>query len=121
MGASVWASGNQVWNGNTGSLIANPMMVRKNRTDAGIMRFAAAILSGSSVMSKVLVEKYSASIPTSINALPNMVKITNFIAEYSFRPVPQMEIRKNIGISSSSQNRKNRKKSRAVKTPITAP
>ena len=57
VGASVWASGNQVWNGNTGSLIANPMMVRKNRTDAGIMRFAAAIYSGSSVISKVLVEK----------------------------------------------------------------
>ena len=50
-----------------------------------------------------------------------MVKIMNFIAEYSFLPVPQIEIKKNIGISSSSQNRKNRKKSKDVNTPMTAP
>ncbi len=45
---------------------------------------------------------------------------TNFIALYSLRPVPQIEISRNIGTSSSSQNRKNRIRSWAAKTPITA-
>ena len=44
----------------------------------------------------------------------------NFIAEYSLRPVPQVAISIYIGASSSSQNRKNSRKSSAVKTPITA-
>ena len=42
------------------------------------------------------------------------------MAEYSRRPVPHIAMRKNIGISSSSHMRKNRMKSREVKTPITA-
>ena len=49
-----------------------------------------------------------------------MVKIRNFIAEYSLRPVPQMEMSMNIGTSSSSQNRKKSSRSRAVNTPMTA-
>ena len=43
------------------------------------------------------------------------------MAEYSFLPLPHIEIRKNIGINSNSQNKKNMKKSKAVNTPITAP
>ena len=49
---------------------------------------------------------------TSMKALPRMVKIRNFIAEYSLRPVPQMEMSMYIGTSSSSQNRKNSSRSR---------
>ena len=49
-----------------------------------------------------------------------MVKIRNFIAEYSRRPVPQVDMSRYIGTSSSSQNKKNSRKSRAVNTPITA-
>ena len=122
VGASVCASGSHVCSGHTGSLTAKPTNSRVNTTPDGTIRVAAWIFSGSSVMSKVPtpVEKKSASIPTSMNALPRKVKIRNFIAEYSRRPLPQMEIRKNMGTSSSSHRRKNRMKSSAVKTPITA-
>ena len=72
-------------------------------------------------MSNVPVEKNRTRIPTSMNALPSIVNMRNFIAEYSRRPLPQMDMRKNMGMSSSSQNRKNRKKSREVNTPMTAP
>ena len=73
-------------------------------------------------MSKVCgsVEKNRARMPTSMKALPMKVKITNFIAEYSLRPLPHIEMRKNMGTSSSSQKMKNIRKSRDVKTPITA-
>src|SRR3989304_4023058 len=64
-------------------------------------------------------EKASTRKPTSMSALPLMVKSTNFIAEYSLRPDPQIEIRKYIGISSTSQKRKKRIRSCAVKTPST--
>ena len=62
----------------------------------------------------------TATMATSMNADPRMVNIKNFIAEYSRRPVPQVEISRYIGTSSISQNRKNSRKSRAVNTPITA-
>jgi len=50
-------------------------------------------------------------------ALPNKVKITYFIAEYSFLPEPQIEIKKYIGITSISQKTKNKRRSREVNTP----
>ena len=120
VGASVWASGSQEWKGQTGSLTAK---ARKNRAKAppiGMMSLASSILPGSAVMSKVPVEKKRTTIPTSMNAPPRNVKMRNFMAEYSLRPLPQMEMRKNMGINSSSQKRKNMKKSRAEKTPSTA-
>ena len=43
------------------------------------------------------------------------------MAEYSRRPLPQIEIRKNMGISSSSQKTKKSRKSSEVNTPTTAP
>ena len=55
-----------------------------------------------------------------MKALPRNVKIRNFIAEYSRRPLPQIEIRKNIGTISNSHRRKKRMKSSAVNTPMTA-
>jgi hypothetical protein len=50
-----------------------------------------------------------------MNAEPVIVYTRNFIAEYSRRPVPQIEISRNIGTSSISQNRKKSRKSSAVK------
>ena len=41
-------------------------------------------------MSNVPVEKNRTRMPTSMNALPNMVNIRNFIAEYSRRPLPHI-------------------------------
>ncbi|MBA7692090.1 hypothetical protein ES703_100648 [subsurface metagenome] len=55
--------------------------------------------------------------PTSITALPKRVYITYFIAEYSFRPVPHIEIRKYIGMTSISQKRKKSSRSREQNTP----
>ena len=107
--------------GKTGNLMANPTMVKRNNIPAGRINSAPAIFSGRIVISKVLVEKYNANIPTSMKALPNRVYIRNFIAEYSFLPLPHTDIRKNIGINSNSQKMKNKKKSIAVNTPITAP
>ena len=62
----------------------------------------------------------TATIATSIKALPRMVKIKNFMAEYSFRPLPQMDISMYMGTSSTSQNRKKRSRSNEQKTPMTA-
>jgi hypothetical protein len=55
--------------------------------------------------------------PASIKALPNKVYTTYFIAEYSLLPVPQIEMRKYIGITSISQKRKNSRRSREQNTP----
>ena len=55
-----------------------------------------------------------------MNAEPRKVKMRNFIAEYSRRPVPQTEMRKNMGTSSSSQKMKKRMRSSETKTPMTA-
>ena len=81
---------------------------------------SSIFIFASDVMSNVPTpfERYKASIPTNIKALPMKVKRRNFIAEYSFLPLPQIEIKKYIGISSNSQNKKNRNISNEVKTPI---
>ena len=99
------------------------MIVSKNNQLAGMIKSACGIKLAISTMLNVLIpgEKYKANMPTSMKALPNIVNIRNFIAEYSFRPLPHIEMRKYIGINSSSQNKKNKKKSSDVKTPITAP
>src|SRR4030042_3853070 len=55
--------------------------------------------------------------PASIIALPTRVYITYLIDEYSFLPLPQTEMRKYIGTSSSSQKRKNKTRSKEQKTP----
>jgi len=68
-------------------------------------------------MLRLPVVKYRLRMPASIIALPNKVYITYFIAEYSLLPVPQMEMRKYIGITSISQKRKKSKRSREQNTP----
>ena len=56
--------------------------------------------------------------PSSITTLPTSVKRKNLIAEYSRLALPQMPMRKYIGTSMTSQNRKNSKKSRETNAPI---
>src|SRR5579871_960707 len=82
VGASVWASGSQVWNGTIGTLIANPM-----NSPAKIhiwLVFAIAEPWAISVgMSKVLPPlKYSARNDRIINADPNSVNKKNLIDAY---------------------------------------
>ena len=130
VGASVWASGSQLWNGHSGILTANAANRRNQITPAGIKRSEPATFSGIPMMPSAGIdtmanvstplERNNASIPTSMKALPARVKITNFIAEYWLRPLPQIEMSMNIGISSISQKMKNSRKSSAVKTPSTA-
>ena len=50
VGASVWASGSQVWNGNIGTLIANP---RKNAMKTHHCRSAGTFSLWNSVTSNV--------------------------------------------------------------------
>ncbi len=57
--------------------------------------------------------------PARVNEEPTNVNSRNFHAAYSRRAPPQMPMSKNIGISSISQKRKNRKRSNDAKTPIT--
>ena len=120
----VWASGSQVCNGHTGSLIAKPMKNSQNRAPRGNNTPAPNMVPWveRALMSKVPTSgvRNTATIATSMKALPRMVNIKNFIAEYSLRPVPQMAMSMYIGISSSSQKRKNRSRSRELNTPITA-
>ncbi len=55
-----------------------------------------------------------------MKADPATVYRMNLKAAYSRRAPPQIPMTRNIGISSSSQNRKNRNRSPAVNTPETA-
>ena len=66
---------------------------------------------------KLPVVIYRLRIPASIKALPNRVYRTYFIAEYSFLPEPQTDIRKYMGITSISHMRKNSRRSRDINTP----
>ena len=68
-------------------------------------------------MSNVSAVNPRVRMPTSIKAEPKNVYNTYFHAEYTRFPLPQTEIRKYIGTSSISQNRKNRTKSSALNTP----
>ena len=125
MGASVWASGSQVCNGQVGSFTAKATKKsQKSQASGSSVAAETSTAPGpkSSMMLKVPTSgvRNTATMATSMKALPRMVKIRNFIAEYSFRPLPQMEISMYIGMSSSSQNRKNSNRSREVNTPITA-
>ncbi len=91
VGASVWASGSQLWNGHSGILTANAVNRKNQITPAGINRSFPAIRSGMpwipsdgiDTMANVSTpeDRNSASMPISMNALPPSVKITNFIAE----------------------------------------
>lgn len=121
----MWASGNQVCTGQVGNLMAKAAKNNQNiapkgsSTPAGVSMLPAV---ESCVISKVPTSgvKNTATMATSMNALPRMVNSRNFIAEYSLRPVPQTEMSMYMGITSSSQKKKNSRRSRELKTPITA-
>src|SRR5262245_17112546 len=136
VGASTCASGSQVWNGGTGTLIANAMKkntkihVRNGQPKSmppatrlwpvswpvAMSWLSSGIEKGRDVMSRA--ERYSAMMPSSISTEPASVYRKNLMAAYSRRGPPQMPIRKYIGRSITSQKIKKRKKSRATKTPI---
>jgi hypothetical protein len=78
VGAWVWASGSQVWNGNIGTLMAKPRNMPP-KTRSWVPWAMAPVPLGSNVMSKVWptpgtsARKYSARKLTSMNAEPNAV------------------------------------------------
>ena len=120
MGASLWASGSHVCSGTIGSFTANPMNRNRNTQRSGSTASVIGSPLPSTCMSKVPALTASARMATSMKAEPATVYSTNFIAEYSRRPEPQIEMSRYIGNSSSSQNRKKSRKSIAVNTPRTA-
>jgi uncharacterized protein (DUF2345 family) len=73
-GASVWASGSHVCNGNTGTFTAKPANSRKKVTAAGTACISpASPVPASSVMFRLPVEKYMLRMPASIKAEPASV------------------------------------------------
>src|SRR5579864_128387 len=105
VGASVCASGSQVWNGNIGTLIANAK--KKAQNSSTCQRVSNCDAEASSVgISKVLAPalKYSARIPSSIITEPTSVYRKNLMAAYKRRSLPHTPIRKYMGTSITSQN-----------------
>ena len=74
VGASVWASGSQVWNGHIGTLMAKPMpMARKTRFWMPDGRFGPDAWSRRTSKVWGLDRKYRARKPSSMKTLPNRV------------------------------------------------
>ena len=78
VGASVWASGNQVWNGNIGVLTAKAMaMPRKSHRPVFVARLSLAMILVKSKLtvppSPALAMTARATIDTSMNAEPAIV------------------------------------------------
>src|SRR5581483_7038488 len=97
VGASVWASGSQVWNGNMGTLMAKPM-----NNPAKIQSWVAWAMAPpwlmSVGMSKVCPPlKYRARNPRIISAEPNSVNRKNLIDAYWRLAPPHTPIMKYIG------------------------
>ena len=120
VGASVWASGSQVWNGHIGTLIAKPRnRPEKIRTCRLLTMGRVAAICCNWMMSNVcgFDLKNSARKPSSMNTLPNSVYRKNLMAAYSRLAEPQIPIRKYIGTRTSSQKMKNRTRSNETKVP----
>src|SRR6266702_2884199 len=126
VGASTCASGSQVWNGKIGTLTANPTNNRMNaippseKMPRPYWPKSNRAISGMPNVSGFGPKYATRKMPTSMNAEPANVNRMNLKAAYSRRAPPQMPMIRNIGISSSSQNRKNKNRSAAVNTPATA-
>ena len=74
VGASVWASGSQVWNGNIGTFTANPMNIpAKIHTWTSLSMSAPASTRWAKLKLWASVWKNRARKATSINAEPNIV------------------------------------------------
>ena len=85
VGACVWASGNHVWSGKIGTLTANAIAKAKNNHRP--VEAAKLAPSASSTKSNVmwptplsLARKTVATMPTNMNAEPNIVNRKNFVA-----------------------------------------
>src|SRR5437764_1428020 len=120
LGASVWASGSHVWNGNIGTLMAKPMKRPAKISDAvAVGSDAAAMVWRRAIMSNVWPPlKYRARKLRIISAEPNRVNRKNLIAAYCRLGPPQTPIMKYIGSSTSSKKTKNRMRSREAKVPF---
>ncbi len=120
VGASVWASGSQVWNGNIGTFTAKP------RARPAKIRFCvpreipiSCTFTMSSAMSKVRPPlKNRARKPRIMKAEPNIVYRKNFSDAYCRFGPPHTPIMRYIGRSTTSKNTKNRIRSWAMNTPF---
>ena len=124
MGAWVWASGSQVWNGNIGTLMPKPMnMPPKISTCVDKARSPAALRSATprarSAIAKLSppVTKNRARKLTIMSAEPNSVNRKNLIAAYCRSSPPHTPIMKYIGSRTSSKKTKNRIRSWATNEP----
>src|SRR6185437_8817651 len=114
VGAEEWPSGTQVWNGNNAVKMPNPTNRKgKNSRCACNERFPPS--AGKSKVYAPLV--YIPNNPTSTRADPPISIKASFIAEYSFRPLPQIPINKNFGITEISRKKKSVKISSEIKKP----
>src|SRR3990172_11014479 len=118
VGASVCASGSQVWKGHIGTFTANPNPTAPNTTSWNVLvNPPDAPYSWSATMSNVCTPppmselKYIARNPSSMKTDPNSVYRKNLIEAYSRFSLPQIPIRKYIGTRTSSQKMKNRTRS----------
>ena len=121
VGACVWASGSQVWNGKIGTLMPKPMnMPPKTRICVDSAMFEIGTRRASSTMLKVWapVRKKSARKLTIINAEPNSVNRKNLIEAYCRSSPPQTPIMKYIGRRTTSKKTKKRIRSCATNVPI---
>ena len=120
VGASVWASGSQVWNGHIGTLMAKP---RNRPAKISIWTVRVKPPSAREPLELDDVErvrrrlKYMARKPSSMNTLPNSVYRKNLSEAYWRLAEPQTAIMKYIGTRTSSQNTKNRIRSKAMNVP----
>ena len=90
VGASVWASGSQVWNGNIGTLMPNPRNMPAKIHSWLVRAMAAVAPPDSARMSNVRATSSPPSVPsarkymarklTSMSAEPNSVNRKNFMA-----------------------------------------
>ncbi len=120
MGACVWASGNQVWNGKIGTLMPKPKTMPPKMSSWVL--WAGSLLATRSA--RPWIEKVSPPVTknrarklTIISAEPNNVYRKNLIAAYWRASPPHTPIMKYIGRSTISKNTKNRIRSCATNVP----
>ena len=120
VGASVCASGSHVWNGNIGTLIANPRKSPANSSTCVLWTIPAPWRFESTTMSKVCTfdRKNRARNDSSIIAEPNSVNRKNLIDAYSRFGPPHTPIMKNIGSRTISKKMKKRIRSCATNVPF---
>src|SRR5215470_16701968 len=114
VGASVCASGSQVWNGNIGTLMAKAKKKpqksqplrdsEKNGEYCGFCTVASRVGMSNVCTPVALAElKYKARMASSMITEPASVYRKNLMAAYNRRSLPQTPMRKYIGTSITSQ------------------